>query len=62
MNRNSVVLHIQKIIFIFVKNLTSKNMDYTKPLVLAKSIFQMADCTKKPCGRPSCSTKPSGKH
>ena len=37
-------------------------MNYDKPTVLVKSFFQMADCSKKPCGRPSCSTKPSGKH
>ena len=38
-------------------------MDYKKPIVLAKSRTQMADCSRKgPCGRPSCSTKPSGKH
>lgn len=36
--------------------------DYDKPTILVKSFFQMADCSKKPCGRPSCSTKPSGKH
>ena len=37
-------------------------MDYNKPEVLAKSPISMADCKKGPCGRPSCSSKPSGKH
>ncbi len=37
-------------------------MDYVKPIVLAQSAIMMADCTKKPCGRPTCTKKPSGSH
>lgn len=38
-------------------------MEYKKPVILAKSHVSMADCGRKgPCGRPSCTTKPSGKH
>lgn len=27
-------------------------MDYSEPKVLAQSAIMMADCQKKPCGRP----------
>ena len=37
-------------------------MEYKKPKVLVKSHLQMADCKKGPCGRPTCTSKPSGKH
>jgi hypothetical protein len=37
-------------------------MEYRKPEILTKSNVQMADCKKGPCGRPSCSKKPSGTH
>ena len=37
-------------------------MDYSEPKVLAQNAIMMADCQKKPCGRPSCSGKPSGRH
>lgn len=37
-------------------------MDYEKPTVLAKNFISMANCGKKPSGRPSCTTKPSGRH
>lgn len=42
--------------------LITRVMEYNKPEVLAKSSISMADCKKGPCGRPSCATKPSGKH
>lgn len=39
-------------------------MEYQKPEILFESsVYQLADCSRKgPCGRPSCSSKPSGKH
>lgn len=37
-------------------------MEYKTPTVLAKGFYQMADCKSGPCGRPTCSNKPSGKH
>ena len=37
-------------------------MEYSKPTILAQSAIMMADCQKKPCGRPSCTRKPSGTH
>ena len=35
---------------------------YNKPIIIAQSAMQMADCRKGPCGRPSCTSKPSGTH
>lgn len=49
--------NMNSIIFLIVEV-----MDYNKPEVLSKSPISMADCKKGPCGRPSCSSKPSGKH
>ena len=37
-------------------------MEYEKPSFLAQSAIMMADCQRKPCGRPSCTRKPSGTH
>ena len=37
-------------------------MKYEKPSFLAQSAIMMADCQRKPCGRPSCTRKPSGTH
>lgn len=37
-------------------------MGYSKPIIVAHSAIQMADCRKGPCGRPSCTSKPSGTH
>ena len=37
-------------------------MEYEKPSFLAQSAIMMADCQRKPCGRPSCVRKPSGTH
>ena len=37
-------------------------MGYNKPIIVAHSAIQMADCRKGPCGRPSCTSKPSGTH
>lgn len=37
-------------------------MVYSEPTILAESTIVMADCSKKPCGRPSCTRKPSGQH
>lgn len=37
-------------------------MEYNTPKIVAQSNLQMADCKSGPCGRPSCSSKPSGKH
>lgn len=41
---------------------TSFYMEYEKPSFLAQSAIMMADCQRKPCGRPSCTRKPSGTH
>ena len=46
-----------------VKSFNLLAMEYKKPKVLVKSRIQLADCSRKgPCGRPSCSSKPSGRH
>ena len=38
------------------------NMLYAEPIVEVQSAVCMADCRKGPCGRPSCTKKPSGQH
>lgn len=37
-------------------------MVHDEPIILAESAIVMADCQRKPCGRPSCTIKPSGQH
>ena len=37
-------------------------MEYSKPTILGQSAVMLADCQKKPCRRPACTTTSPGTH